>query len=147
MITGMRLGSDSSNSFGSVVMTSSPTPIRSEEPKRQTARKAIDANIQSIIDAVRGRNLEALTAYLNAMSRFYNYSSATFWRSHGRSRTPPTSPDSTHGTRLGGKVKKGEHGIRTLAPIVGVRRKPEERSASATHTFSIPENSLSNETF
>jgi len=30
--------------------TTSPTHIRSEEPKRQTARKAIAANIPSIIE-------------------------------------------------------------------------------------------------
>ena len=54
--------------------TTSPTPIRSEEPKRQTAREAIAANIQSIIEQLEAGHSEALTAYLNAMSRFHNYS-------------------------------------------------------------------------
>jgi hypothetical protein len=54
--------------------TTSPTPIRSEEPKRQNAKEAIAANIQSLIDQLEAGHSEALTAYLNAMSRFHNYS-------------------------------------------------------------------------
>ena len=151
MITGMRLGSGSSNSLGSVVMTTSPTPIRSEEPKRQTAREAMAANIQSIIEQLEAGHSEALTAYLNAISRFHNYSFGNVLE------IARQKPDATHvaglytWNQLGRKVKKGERGIRILVPIVGVRRKPEEEvektspsrtsrcsSASATRMFSIP---------
>jgi hypothetical protein len=54
--------------------TASPTPIRSEEPRLQTAKEAIAANIQSLIQQLEAGHSEALTAYLNAMSRFHNYS-------------------------------------------------------------------------
>jgi hypothetical protein len=54
--------------------STSPTPIRSEEPKRQTAMEVIAANIQSLIEQLEGGHSEALTAYLKAMSHFHNYS-------------------------------------------------------------------------
>jgi hypothetical protein len=51
-----------------------PTPIRSEESNRQTAKEAIAANIQSLIERLEDGHSEALTVYLNAMSCFHNYS-------------------------------------------------------------------------
>jgi hypothetical protein len=54
--------------------TTSPTPIRRDEPRRQTAKEAIAANIQSLIEQLEAGHSEALNAYLNAMSRFHNYS-------------------------------------------------------------------------
>ena len=67
--------------------TTSPTPIRSEEPKRQTAKEVIAANIQNLMEQLEAGHSEALTAYLTAMSRFTTTASATFWRSHGRNQT------------------------------------------------------------
>jgi len=69
---------------------------------------------------------EALTAYLNAMSRFHSYSFGNILE------IARQKPDATRvagfyaWNQLGRKVKKGERGIRILAPIVGVRRKPQE---------------------
>jgi hypothetical protein len=106
----------------------SPTPIRSEEPIRQTAKEAIAANIQSLIEQLEAGHSEALTAYLNAMSRFHNYSFGNILE------IARQKPDATRvaglyaWNQLGRKVKKGERGIRILAPIVGVRRKPEEEA-------------------
>jgi hypothetical protein len=54
--------------------TTSPIPIRNNEPKRQTAKEAIAANIKGLIEQLEAGHSEALTAYLNAMSRFHNYS-------------------------------------------------------------------------
>ena len=57
--------------------TSSVTPI-SENPKqpqpRQTAKEVIAANVKSLIEQLEAGHSDALTAYLNAMSRFHNYS-------------------------------------------------------------------------
>ena len=53
------------------------TPI-SENPKqpqpRQTAKEVIAANVKSLIEQLEAGHSDALTAYLNAMSRFHNYS-------------------------------------------------------------------------
>jgi hypothetical protein len=57
--------------------TSTVTPI-SETPKqpqqRQTAKDIIAANVKSLIEQLEAGHSDALTAYLDAMSRFHNYS-------------------------------------------------------------------------
>jgi hypothetical protein len=108
--------------------TTSPTPIRSDEPTRQTAKEAIAANIQSLIEQLEAGQSEAMTAYLNAMNRFHSYSFGNILE------IARQKPDATRvaglyaWNQLGRKVKKGERGIRILAPIVGVRRKPEQKA-------------------
>ena len=56
---------------------STVTPI-SENPKqpqqRQTAKDIIAANVKSLIEQLEAGHSDALTAYLDAMSRFHNYS-------------------------------------------------------------------------
>jgi antirestriction protein ArdC len=105
---------------------SGPTPIQSEESKRQTAKEAIAANIKSLIEQLEAGHSEALTAYLNAMSRFHSYSFSNILE------IARQKPDATRvagfyaWNQLGRKVKKGERGIRILAPIVGIHRKLEE---------------------
>ncbi len=42
------------------------------QPK--TAKEVIAANVQSLIQQLEAGHSDALTAYLNAMSRFHNYS-------------------------------------------------------------------------
>jgi antirestriction protein ArdC len=108
--------------------TTSPTPIRSEEPKRQTVKEAIAANIKSLIEQLEAGHSEALTAYLTAMSRFHNYSFGNILEI-ARQKPDATRVAGLHAwNQLGRKVKKGERGIRILAPIVGIRRKPEEEA-------------------
>lgn len=50
----------------------------SENPKApqqpQTAKEVIAANVQVLIEQLEAGHSDALTAYLNAMSRFHNYS-------------------------------------------------------------------------
>jgi hypothetical protein len=53
---------------------SNPTLIRSEQPKRQTAKEVIAANVKSLTEQLEAGHSETLTAYLNAMSRFHKYS-------------------------------------------------------------------------
>jgi hypothetical protein len=108
--------------------TSNSTPIRSEEPKQQTAKEAIAANIQSLIEQLEAGHSEALTAYLNAMSRFHNYSFGNILEIARQKPDAIRVAGLFAWNQLGRKVKKGERGIRILAPIVGVRRKPEEEA-------------------
>ena len=55
--------------------TSTVTPI-SENPKqpqpRQTAKEVIAANVKSLIEQLEAGHSDALTAYLDAMSRFHS---------------------------------------------------------------------------
>lgn len=96
--------------------------------QRQTAKEIIAANVKSLIEQLEAGHSDALTAYLNAMSRFHNYSFGNILE------IARQKPDATRvaglfaWNQLGRKVKKGEKGIRILAPIIGVKRKPKEEA-------------------
>jgi hypothetical protein len=111
--------------------TSTLTPI-SETPKqrqpRQTAKKVIAANVKTLIEQLEAGHSDALTAYLDAMSRFHNYSFGNILEI-ARQRPDATRVAGMYAwNQFGRKVKKGERGIRILAPIVGVKRKKDEEA-------------------
>jgi hypothetical protein len=113
------------------ITTSTVTPI-SENPKqpqpRQTAMEVIAANVKSLIEQLEAGHSDALTAYLDAMSRFHNYSFGNILEI-ARQRPDATRVAGMYAwNQLGRKVKKGERGIRILAPIVGVKRKKDEEA-------------------
>jgi len=95
---------------------------------RQTAKEVIAANVKALIEQLEAGHSDALTAYLNAMSRFHNYSFGNILE------IARQKPDATRvaglyaWNQMGRKVKKGERGIRILAPIIGVRRKKDEEA-------------------
>jgi len=110
---------------------STVTPI-SEPPKqpqqRQTAKDIIAANVKSLIEQLEAGHSDALTAYLDAMSRFHNYSFGNILEI-ARQRPDATRVAGLYAwNQLGRKVKKGEKGIRILAPIVGIKRKKDEEA-------------------
>jgi hypothetical protein len=118
-------------SIGKGEITMNSTAAVSSKPQnnqRQTAKEIIAANVKALIEQLEAGHSEALTAYLNAMSRFHNYSFGNILE------IARQKPDATRvaglyaWNQLGRKVKKGEKGIRILAPIVGVRRKKEEEA-------------------
>src|SRR5579875_3042453 len=90
-----------------------------DNPTQMLIKQAVDHLIQQL----EAGKSESLTAYLNAMARFHNYSFGNVL-SIARQK-----PDATRvaGIRawneLGRFVKKGEKGIQILAPVVGHRRK------------------------
>ena len=109
-----------------------PSPPSSENPKqpqqRQTAKEVIAANVKSLIEQLEAGHSDALTAYLDAMSRFHNYSFGNILEI-ARQRPDATRVAGMYAwNQLGRKVKKGERGIRILAPIVGVKRKKDEEA-------------------
>ena len=111
--------------------TSSVTRI-SENPRqpqqRQTAKDIIAANVKSLIEQLEAGHSDALTAYLDAMSRFHNYSFGNILEI-ARQRPSATRVAGLYAwSQLGRKVKKGEKGIRILAPIVGIKRKKDEEA-------------------
>jgi hypothetical protein len=93
---------------------STVTPI-SENPKqpqpRQTAKEVIAANVKTLIEQLEAGHSDALTAYLDAMSRFHNYSFGNILEI-ARQRPDATRVAGMYAwNQLGRKVKKGEHGI------------------------------------
>jgi hypothetical protein len=110
--------------MSSVPTTSSNT----DQQQPRTAKEVIAANVQSLIEQLEAGHSDALTAYLNAMSRFHNYSFGNILE------IARQKPDATKVAgfwkwkELGRSVKKGEKGIRILAPILGVRRKKQEEA-------------------
>jgi hypothetical protein len=110
--------------MSSVATTTSNT----DKQQPRTAKEVIAANVQSLIEQLEAGHSDALTAYLNAMSRFHNYSFGNILE------IARQKPDATRVAgfwkwkELGRNVKKGEKGIRILAPIIGVRRKKDEEA-------------------
>ena len=94
----------------------------------KTAKEVIAANVQSLIEQLEAGHSDALTAYLNAMGRFHNYTFGNILEI-ARQRPDATRVAGMYAwNQLGRRVKKGERGIRILAPIIGVRHKPKEEA-------------------
>ena len=111
--------------------TSTVTPIK-ETPKqpqqRQTAKDIIAANVKSLIEQLEAGHSDALTAYLDAMSRFHNYSFGNILEIARQKPTATRVAGLYAWNQLGRKVKKGEKGIRILAPIIGIKRKKNDEA-------------------
>src|SRR6202051_3308831 len=108
------------------VTQSTPNPKKPQQ--RQTAKEIIAANVKELIAQLEAGHSDALTAYLDAMSRFHNYSFGNILEI-ARQRPPATRVAGLYAwNQLGRKVKKGEKGIRILAPIVGIKRKKDEEA-------------------
>ena len=93
--------------------------------KAQTAKEVIAENIQLLIAQLEAGHSEGLTAYLTAMGRFHNYSFGNILE------IARQKPDATRvagmyaWNQLGRRVKKGEKGIRILAPMIGTRKRKD----------------------
>jgi antirestriction protein ArdC len=97
-------------------------------PKPQTAKEVIAANVQLLIEQLEAGHSEGLTAYLTAMGRFHTYSIGNILEI-ARQRPDATRVAGLYAwNKLGRKVKKGERGIRILAPMIGIRRKKDEEA-------------------
>jgi antirestriction protein ArdC len=109
--------------------TVTKSTLNPKQPQqRQTAKEIIAANVNALIEQLEAGHSDALTAYLNAMSRFHNYSFGNILEI-ARQRSDATRVAGLWSwNQLGRKVKKGEKGIRILAPIIGVRRKTDEEA-------------------
>ena len=114
------------------------TSTNSDQQQPKTAKEVIAANVQSLIEQLEAGHSDALTAYLNAMSRFHNYSLGNILE------IARQKPDATRVAgfwkwkELGRSVKKGEKGIRILAPIVGIKRKKKEEAEKDITKQNVP---------
>ena len=81
---------------------------------------------------------ESLTTYLTAMGRFHRYSFGNILEISRQ------KPDATRvagmyaWNQLGRRVKKGEKGIRILAPVIGIRRKNDSEAEKDIRTQNQP---------
>ncbi len=74
-------------------------------------------------------------AYLDAMSRFHNYSFGNVLEI-ARQRPSATRIAGMYAwNQLGRRVKKGEKGIRILAPIIGIKRKKDEEAEKSDPAY------------
>lgn len=102
-----------------------PPASGSNNRKPTNAQQLIHENVQFLIEQLEAGHSETLTAYLNAMARFRNYSFGNILL------IARQKPDATHvaGIRtwnsLGRFVKRGEKGIVILAPLVDKSRKKQ----------------------
>ncbi|MDQ2835178.1 MAG: ArdC-like ssDNA-binding domain-containing protein [Acidobacteriota bacterium] len=96
--------------------------------KAQTAKEVIAANVKLLIEQLEAGHSEGLTAYLNAMGRFHNYSFGNILEI-ARQRPDATRVAGLYAwNQLGRKVMKGQKGIRILAPVIGIRRKKDSEA-------------------
>jgi len=110
------------------------TQNTSQPQQKQTAKEAIAANVQALIEQLEQGHSEGLTAYLTAMGRFHNYSFGNILE------IARQKPDATRvaglyaWNQLKRRVKKGERGIRILAPVIGIKRKKDEEAEKDIRT-------------
>ena len=92
-------------------------------PRAQTAKEVIAANVKLLIEQLEAGHSEGLTAYLTAMGRFHNYSFGNILEI-ARQRPDATRVAGLYAwNQLGRKVRKGQRGIRILAPMIGTRKR------------------------
>ena len=108
------------------IPTVNPSTQNPERPQqRQTAKEMIAANVKSLIEQLEAGHSDALTAYLNAMGSFHNYSFGNVLEIARQRPSASRIAGMYAWNQLGRRVKKGEKGIRILAPIIGIKRKPD----------------------
>ena len=115
--------------------TTTTTRSNTDNQQSKTAKEVIAANVQALIEQLEAGQSDALTAYLNAMSRFHNYSFGNILEIARQKPDAMKVAGFWKWKELGRSVKKGEKGIRILAPIVGIRRKTDEEAAKSDPAY------------
>ena len=119
--------------------TVNPSTQNSEQPQqRQTAKEIIAANVKSLIQQLEAGHSDALTAYLDAMSRFHHYSFGNVLEIARQRPSASRVAGMYAWNQLGRRVKKGEKGIRILAPVIGIRRKNDAEADKDIRTQNQP---------
>jgi hypothetical protein len=119
-------------SNGSTNSIASNTASDSNNRKPATAQQLVRENVQYLIEQLEAGHSETLTAFLNAMAQFRNYSFGNVL-SIARQRPGATNVAGMWTwNQLGRRVKRGEKGIAILAPMVGKPREAKERDSETT---------------
>src|SRR6201994_77749 len=107
-------------------MTSQANNVTAIDSKKPTTKQElVAANVKLLIEQLEAGKSDALTNYLTAMSRFYNYSFGNVLEIARQMPTATRVAGFWTWKNLGRSVNAGAKGIRILAPIVGVKRKPD----------------------
>jgi len=100
----------------------------SENRKPASAQQLVRENVQFLIEQLEAGKSETLTAFLDAMVHFPNYSFGNVLL------IARQKPDATHvagmwsWNQLGRRVKRGEKGIAILAPMIAKTRRDEAKN-------------------
>src|SRR5260370_6506739 len=97
-------------------------------PKAQTAKEVIAANVKLLIEQLEAGHSEGLTAYLTAMGKFHNYSFGNILEIARQMSSASRVAGMYSWNQLGRRVKKGQKGIRILAPMLGTKRKKDSEA-------------------
>jgi len=120
-----------SNSASATSSNASNPASGSENRKPATAQQLVRENVQFLIEQLEAGKSEALTAFLDAMVHFPNYSFGNVLL------IARQKPDATHvagmwsWNQLGRRVKRGEKGIAILAPMIAHKRSEETNNSDA----------------
>ena len=93
----------------------------STAPKRADRKEVIAANVKLLIEQLEAGHSEGLTAYLTAMGKFHNYSFGNILEIARQMPSATRVAGLYAWNQLGRKVKKGQKGIRILAPMLGTQ--------------------------
>ena len=121
----------------STIATTSTVNSSTQNPKQQeprTAREVIAASIHALIEQLEAGRSEALTAYLDAMVHFRNYSFGNVLAIAKQKPQATNVAGMRTWNQLGRFVKKGEKGIAILAPMLSKTRKDEAQAEGETTT-------------
>jgi len=114
-----------------VATINNPVQSSTYQPKQQqrpTAKDVIAENVKALIAQLEAGKSDALTAYLDAMARFHNYSFGNILQI-ARQRPDATNVAGMYTwNQFGRHVKKGEKGIQIFAPMIGKSRKKQEEA-------------------
>ena len=105
--------------------TSENPKVPQQPPQPKTAKEVIVANVKCLIEQLEAGHSDALTAYLDSMSRFHRYSFGNVLEIARQAPSATRVAGMYAWNQLGRRVKKGEKGIRILAPIIGIKRKKD----------------------
>jgi antirestriction protein ArdC len=120
--------------MNTAIVTTTPTlspfaqNLEQHKQKPQTVKEAIAANIQTLIEQLEQGHSEGLTAYLTAMGKFHRYSFSNILEISRQKPLATRIAGMYAWNQLGRRVRKGEKGIRILAPVIGVQRKKDKEA-------------------
>ena len=121
--------------MSSIATTATVNPFtENNQQQKQTAKEVIAANVKALIEQLEQGHSEALTAYLNAMGRFHIYSFGNILEIARQKPDAIRVAGLYAWNQLGRRVKKGEKGIRILAPMIGIRRKNDDETEKDIRT-------------
>jgi N-terminal domain of anti-restriction factor ArdC len=117
-------------SHGTTNSNASNPASGSENRKPATAQQLVRENVQFLIEQLEAGKSDALTAFLDAMVHFHNYSFGNVLLIARQKR------DATHvagmyaWNQLARRVKRGEKGIAILAPMIAAKRRNDVAAES-----------------